>query len=680
MAYQEDKELNAFRNLVEPPSTFEDGFNVKTIIGALFVGLLVTPGSIYIMLVAGEGVGPAARWVTIFLFSEVARRSLKELRQQEVFVLYYMTSHVLVTHGMIMMSPLWRVFMAKSEAFQAMGITDWLPNWVVPVDALQAGGRDMFTMDWVPALALMALTMAISKVDHFGLGYFLYRITSDVERLPFPMAPIAASGILAMAETKDRSLQWRPACFSIGGVLGLLFGLVYMGIPAVTGVFLREPIFIIPIPWIELTPATQDYLPATAVNLVPNLAMLIMGMVLPFWAIIGGFLGLIFTFLLNPILYDGGILRSWFGIDYHGGVLHTWRPGMLTVETLFSNQLDFYLSFGLGITFFIAFLGILQAVWPLIRGRAKPKKERTTAPGLEEDERTGWERLVQGKPGRGDISAWLALVIYICTTISYIAICVFLVPGFPWPLFLVYGFLYTPLISYASAKVEGLAGQHINIPMVREATFILSGYKGVAIWYAPIPIHNYTVVVKDFRVIELTGTRLSSIIKTDLVSLPIIVTSLIVFSGFIWAQADLNSDQYPYVQRVWDLQAKNQALVVSSTLEGRRSPFFEALKGDYLAWGFLGAAGLYGVLSLFGLPVLLVFGVVRGLGQTNPGGLLPELIGALVGRYYFQRKYGEMWRKYTPAMFAGFSCGVGLVGMMAVAFRLIATAASPLQY
>ena len=92
------------------------------------------------------------------------------------------------------------------------------------------------------------------------------------------------------------------------------------------------------------------------------------------------------------------------------------------------------------------------------------------------------------------------------------------------------------------------------------------------------------------------------------------------------------------------------------------------------------AGTFYALLSSFGLPVPLIFGAVRGLGQTNPGVLVPEVIGALVGRYYFRRKYGDMWTKYTPAIFAGFACGVGLVGMMSVAFRLIATAATPLQY
>jgi len=683
MAYSEDRDLQTYRNLVEQPTEFEDGFDWKTVVGALFLGLLIVPGSIYIRLVAGEAVGPAARWVTIFLFAEVAKRSLKDLRQQEVFVLYYMAGFIMFRQEGL----LWNIFMAKSEAFAAMGISEDLPHWVVPQSVVQgAAERTLFTWEWLPALGVFAATMVITRVDQFGLGYFLYRVTSDVERLPFPMASIGASGVLAMVETKEKSLQWRPACFSIGGVLGLVFGVIYLGIPAITGILFRKPLFLIPIPWIELTPPMQDILPATAVNIVPNLARVLMGMVLPFWAVVGGFVGLVVTFILNPILYNGGIIGpgSWFaeltGWSYGGGVLHSWKPGMQTVDTLFHNNIDFYLSFGLGITFFIAFLGIFQAVWGVIKASIQRRREDRAAVEGAEERLSGWERLKRGDPARGDISIWLAVGLYVCSTIGYIGLSSYLIDGFPWYLFLIYGFVYTPLVAYAAAKVEGLVGQVMVIPLVREATYILSGYKGVGIWFAPVPMHNYGQTVKDFRIIELTGTRVMSIMKTIAVTIPIITICLIVFCSVIWHGAPLNSDHYPYAQKAWDLMAKNRALMISSTMEGRRSLFFEALNGNYLGVGFLTGAVTYTILSVFGLPTLLVFGVVRGLNQTNPAGLFPEFLGALAGRYYFQRKFGPMWLKYTPAIFAGFSCGLGLVGLISVALRLIAKSIAPLEY
>ena len=60
---------------------FEEGFDWKTIVGAIFIGFLMMPGSMYLQLVIGTGIGPAARWVTIILFAELAKRSYSELKQ-----------------------------------------------------------------------------------------------------------------------------------------------------------------------------------------------------------------------------------------------------------------------------------------------------------------------------------------------------------------------------------------------------------------------------------------------------------------------------------------------------------------------------------------------------------------------------------------------------------------------
>jgi hypothetical protein len=83
----DDKELQEYRDLLEVPEHFEEGFDWKTIVGAIFIGFLMMPGSMYLQLVIGTGIGPAARWVTIILFAELAKRSYTELKQQEIFPL-----------------------------------------------------------------------------------------------------------------------------------------------------------------------------------------------------------------------------------------------------------------------------------------------------------------------------------------------------------------------------------------------------------------------------------------------------------------------------------------------------------------------------------------------------------------------------------------------------------------
>ena len=194
-----------------------------------------------------------------------------------------------------------------------------------------------------------------------------------------------------------------------------------------------------------------------------------------------------------------------------------------------------------------------------------------------------------------------------------------------------YGFVYTPIISYVAARMEGVAGQWVEIPMVREATFIAAqtfGYRGVGIWFAPIPIHNYAGSVVAFRTQELTGTKFTSLIKSELVLYPIVIVSSIFFSQYLWRLAPIPSAIYPYANQLWELQARQMALMQSSTLGnsggGAGSMFYEAIKWKYIAGSSVAGIFLYSGLSLGGAPVMLCYGLVRGLAPPSPPASSPN--------------------------------------------------------
>lgn len=665
----QDRELEQYRKLMEPPAQFADGFTWKTIVGAIFLGLLIMPGSMYLALVVGPeaNMNDAARWVTIILFTEIARRSFRDLKMQEIYIFYFMA-------GLAMMAPfqglLWRQYLVQSDYAFAMGVAQEVPSWYAPsAEIIKEQGRTFFTKAWLGPILLVGVGLLVSRLDQYGLGYVLYRISSDIEELPFPMAPVAASGITALAHSKEAHEGWRWRCFSIGGVLGLIFGAVYIGVPAITGAILAKPLQLIPIPWVDLTPSLARVMPATGINISFNLTLVLVGMVIPFWAVIGGALGVLFTMILNPILY-------------HNGILSHWSPQMDVINTLFTNNVDFYLSFSLGLTLAITFVSLGKILKPLLNafgaGNGGEARELTRKQ-LGEKKQSAWRRLVTNNAQRGDFSIFIALGIYVFSNTFWIGLSCWLIEGFPWQFFVFYALVLTPLISYATAKLEGLCGQALTIPYIVEATYILSGYKGVKIWFAPAPVPNYGVATVDFRVLELTGTKVKSQIKTQLVTIPIVIVSSIVFSQLLWRMADVPSAAYPYAQKMWDLQAKTMCLTFSSTMEGG-SLFMEAMKLKYVLAGFGSGVGFFLFLSALGLPTLLVFGMVRGLGQGTPSSIVLELIGALMGRFYFRKRFGEMWMKYTPVMLAGFSCGMGLTGMVAVAFTILHKMMSPLVY
>ena len=61
MSFVDDKELQEYRRIMEPPEVgkFEDGFGWKAVAGAIFLGFIVTPATNYLSLVIGgdQGIG-----------------------------------------------------------------------------------------------------------------------------------------------------------------------------------------------------------------------------------------------------------------------------------------------------------------------------------------------------------------------------------------------------------------------------------------------------------------------------------------------------------------------------------------------------------------------------------------------------------------------------------------------
>ena len=654
----QDAELEEFRRLLEVPATFDEGLTLASFLGTLFVALVMVPGALYMELVAGAGIGGAAQWVTVLLFVEVAKRANAKLNRAQLFILFYMAGMVMSTN--VWNTPLFTQFLVRSDAAVSTGVANDIPHWVAPPN-LDSLPRTFLAKAWLPFIGLMLFREIMGRLSSAILGYGLFRVTSDVEDLPFPMAPVGAQGIVAIADqvdgsarTSGASVRWRMFCVGCG--VGMVFGLVYMALPTITGAFFSRPLQIFQIPFADFTPYTQKFLPAVATGYSFDLGNVILGMTLPFWSMVGSFVGLIFTFVMNPILYLTGHMS-------------TWNEGDTTVVTLFANNVDFYFSFQIGISLAIAVFGIWIAFRTMRKGRANASSRRRA------------EEVKAHAAARGHIPDALVLATYAFACTAYILMCGWLIDWHRGVMvvLLFFAFLYTPLISYVTARLEGLAGQVIEIPFITEISFILSGYTGAKIWFLPIPKANYGVQVVSYKQAELLGCKFGSVWKAQLLLFPIIILSSLFFSSFIWSLAEIPSAVYPYTEKIWDLTAKNTCLVYSATL-GEYSQFSEALGwGRFLA-GFGSAGAVMGLLGWFGAPTMLFFGVVRGLGQTAPHTVVPNFLGALIGKFYFERRYKREWRKMIPVVSSGFFVGTGLISILSVGFVFLAKAVSTVAY
>jgi hypothetical protein len=114
---------------------------------------------------------------------------------------------------------------------------------------------------------------------------------------------------------------------------------------------------------------------------------LIFGMVLPFFAMVGAFIGLLATFVMNPILYQTGILKSWKpGDEHHQHAVPQQRRFLLQLPDRHRHR-----HRGGGI-------------WQVIRACAIP-----AMPADRQARRCRAPRMAAVPEGRGDIKTWIII-------------------------------------------------------------------------------------------------------------------------------------------------------------------------------------------------------------------------------------------------------------------------------
>jgi hypothetical protein len=651
---------------------YEEGFTFKTVIGILFVSFIMLPGALYLGLVSGQSIGSASEWVTIVLFAEVARRSFIPLKRQEIYVLFYVASSLsgltaelglsggpfghLIWNGYLHIAP-----QSTGTQITINGATTTIsraiPTWVVPPEESQVWvRRTFFDRAWLVPIALMLVGTVLDRVCWITGGYALFRLTSDVERLPFPMAPVSAAGATALAEAGSKEESWRWRVFSIGAMMGLIFGFFYLGIPIFTGAILPQPLMLIKLPFIDLTPNTEGILPGASVTLTGDLTHVLAGFVLPLPVVLGSFISSTATQIVaNPILQ-------------HAGYLPTWRPGANAIYTRFATRLDMWMSVDIGLKLGVAIIGIGMAIAILrryMRERGSPDRPSFAPP-----------------PGRGDFNWKFAVGAFLGCQLIYVALGHRLVPSFPLVVLLVVGLITTPVMSYVSARLYGLAGRGVGLPYLREAILIKSGYKGIDIWFAPTALNDYGWAAQRFREVELTGTKFTSIVKAEVFMLPALLLASFVFWAFFWYTSAIPSSQFPYAQMFWPLEVTYRVLWMSATAGESEAlkQFLGAIRPVVITASAAAGVLLYLVMSAARVPVLFYYGLVGGVGDFFHASV-SNLIGALLGKYYFAKRFGlHEWHRYSPVLLAGFSCGMGLIAMVAIALGLILKSVSFLPF
>ena len=652
---------------------FEDGFSWKTVIGALFVGFIMLPGALYLGLMAGQGLGPAAEWVTIVLFAEIMRRSFLPMKRQEIYILYYVAASLtgLAADRGISGGPfgdlIWNQFFVQST--QAKIVSREIPHWVVPPAGSHALlNRTFFDKAWLIPILLLIVTQVLGRLNWMSAGYFLFRITSDIERLPFPMAPVAASGATALAEAASKEESWRWRVFSIGSMIGLIFGFFYIAIPVFTSVVFGKAFQLIPIPFIDLTTSTETILPGAVTGISGDIGKVLTGFVIPYPIVQGSLFGsLICRVFAAPILFKLGL----FGSSESSG----WTRGMDAFYTKQATDIKFWMSVGVGLQVAVALIGFYSLIqaFSKMRSDAKNRGMKMSIP-----------------KGRGDLPMWIPAAIWFTVTCLYIALTSYLLKSdsrsgeehnFSLGLLVFYGLIWSPINSYVSARMVGITGSGVTFPWLKEVSIMKSGYPYVDIWYAPIPLSDFGGFAQKFREVELTGTKFTSIVKVEIFMLPVMLIASFIFWAFFWHTSEIPSSAHPFAAKVWPIHATMQAMFNTiNRHEGGITWVKEAISFPRIAGGVVAGLGLYGLFGFMKLPALFYYGFIGGSGAW-PMDTIPTFIGAWLGRRYFAKRFGmDNWRMYTPVLLAGFACGTGLIAMASIALALIAKSVNYLPF
>ena len=670
------EDLSQYTSIVPEGTPFQEGFNLKTVWATLFVGFVMLPGAIYLGLVTGQTMAGAAEWVTLILFLEIAKRSFVQLKTQEIMIIYLVAAGLVgagarlgsqtMMHGGMFGLLMWDQYLIQSPA--ATGLAEFIPSWVVPpLDTPVYDDRTFVHAAWTQPILVMVAVMVFSKIAEICYSYSMFRVTNDIERLPFPMEYVQARGATALAETSSKQEGWRWRVFSTGTCIGLIWGLIYVVVPTLSGVFLTETVQILPIPFVDFTEEIKNILPAAMFGIGTDLLHILTGMVLPFFVVMGAFIGSVLANLIaNPLLYEYGVLTRW-------------APGMTAVPTRISNTFDFWMGFQIGASVIVA----LSGFWLVAKAFTKARREKE---GLWQDKSQASSQIPEN---RGDIKILYPILLWLFGTLGLLWMCQILVPEFHWGWVVFFGFIYTPISSYIGARMTGLTGQPYgaSIPFLKEAAIILSGYKGAAVWFAPVPLYDFSKLVRPFKQLELTRTKFGSYVKMVIVTTAITFICSFIFWEFIWRLGPVPSSTYPFVQMMWPYDATIQTMWIKSTLpEGALGGsygvdiFQEFVRPRHIVAGLVGGGVMYLLLAVLKLPTLIFFGIVGGLNQW-PHFVLPMFSGALLGRFYFAKRFGEeKWRAYIPIILAGYSCGMGLISMTSIAIALISKAVSQVIY
>jgi len=638
----------------------------RSLLILLFVVFLLAPMDTFLQvsffsrfLSAGPGymVGVPALWVTVILFTEIARVFGKPLTRHEVFLIYFLFGTAMTETFFIdiLYQGYHKTHLLSTQFIDPRTgklLSYVLPGWYAPPIGSPAYHlRSFLHADWLLPIAVLILAVGFGLCSELGLGLLCAHLYVEVEKLPYPTAPLGSESIITISEREPT----RVKVFTIATVISLIWSAFSFGVPTTLGYAfgIRAGY----LTFIDLTTVLDKYFPGVVYGVIFEPFAYTFAWMLPASTIISIFIG----------SYAIWVLGNWLTLQIPSPLFAQFQReyviGSPASLVIWRANINVWLSFFIGAALGIAVVRLIAGRKYLVRSIRSLARLGKTA-----QVKTGYPPLPI------ILTLWLGGLLG-STVLVYI-----LVPQFPlWTLVL---FLVgIPFVAaMINARGVGETGFGVSIPNMKESAILSSGYKGAEAWFMPLYTRGFGMgsLASDYsyiaKVAQITETRFMDYVKTLLMLLPLtVVMSFIVISLF-WTMAPVPSFTYPATVNLWPELVVEQNFIATN--------FFKLFKPELMVSAFAVLTVLTIVSSVVRIPFFSPIALVVGF-NTAPYFANALAIGYLIGVHLFQKKLGkDWWNRYKAVILAGVACGYGIIATLTGVTTLISRALwySPTPY
>lgn len=632
---------------------FRKGFTWRAFLGILYAALVLGAVSVYTQLYFGLVILNALLYITLITISELSRYTASPMTKQELFIVYSVVSSLvpgiiyyfamILNNAYLRASPLAFKF---REPATGLPIPYAIPDWLAPPPGAEIlVKRSFLNSEWAIPLTLAIGVAVLVTLAEISIGLLAAQLFVEVERLPFPTAPIAVRTIVNLAEREPM----RTRAFAVSALLSIGYYFFLFLVPSVavrvTGV---AAMYVAP--FFDVTYWLERVLPGAAFGITSNLIPYVTGFLIPKHIIISMIIGSFATYIIGnhiTLITPFEAFSEW---------QREWAPTMSMYLVVARSTLWIWSPFILGASMGAAALILISSY------RFFVEAFKSLLMGVRGESRAGF-------------SPRLLLAMYFGSSTCLFLLTKMLVPEFPLPLLLIISVFLPFLVNLTSSRIIAETGGSLVIPTVHIRTLLIiaSGYNRIAGWLVPLytggggiwgaTFASASDFVYKYRVAYDVETDPRDFVKAYVTSIFLILASSLLFMELFWKMAPIPSYIFRSTMYTFPTSVIQRSFLMTQV--------FRIYKPTLILSGAALIIVLGVALKLLNVRAISIFGLLMGF-TIDPATAFAFFVGWLIGRLMGRVVKG--WEMYRSDVAAGSIAGAGLAMALFAILNMMASA------